>query len=139
MRDIHQTCGWVLNTAELILKLQPVAENFRFIFSINNLQKSLRSWDLWSLWSFVLNNFERLRVLKPHLNLHLTLVKMRSLIFKVFGNARFPKSCKLIFFLFFLFFFLIRIICIEIMHVLNLFMRRRLGFLWNTKTNIQDI
>ena len=91
------------------------------------------SWDLRTLWSRFLNNFKSLRVSKPQVYLRSTLIKMRSLILKIFRNvARVPKNCKLdIFFShFFLFFWnylhrlfklfkllAIRIVCVEVLHV----------------------
>ena len=81
----------------------------------------------------MLNNFESLRVLKPHFYLRLTLVKMRSLVFKIFCNvAGVLKSCKMN-----IFFLLIRIMGLE---MLLLFQRvKSIRCLWNTKTDIQDI
>ena len=54
-------------------------ENLNFIFSTNDLQKTERGLfvkivDLHALRFCVLNNFESLRVLKPHFNLRLTCV-----------------------------------------------------------------
>ena len=79
-----------------------------------------------------LNNFKSLRASKPHFYLRLTLIKMRSLILRIFRNvARVPKNCKLdIFFSHFFLFFrnylhrlfkllAIRIVCLEVLHVLQ--------------------
>ena len=77
-----------------------------------------------------LNNFKSLRASKPHFYLRSTLIKMRSLILRIFRNvARVPKNCKLdIFFSHFFLFFrnylhrlfkllAIRIVCLEVLHV----------------------
>lgn len=71
MCDLYEPRKLVHNHAEIFLKRQPIAENLSFIFSINNLEKSVSGEYLRTL-SCVLNHFKIIRALMPHFYLRLT-------------------------------------------------------------------